>query len=63
MEKVQVIIIILLLIAVVSSVISISMNLSLKDVKPVQANAVAGNPNGGISLVIEKTPNSSGEVK
>ena len=64
MEKVQAIIIILLLIAVISSVVSISMNLSLREISPVKTiNAPAGNPSGGIALVIAENPGVPGGLE
>ena len=63
MEKVQVIIVSLLIIAIIFSTISIVMNLSLGDFKPIaKVSDAPGNTNdaGGIKLVIEEGPVGAG---
>jgi hypothetical protein len=56
MEKIQVLIIALLIVAIVFSVVSMAMNFSLANLKPVKTpaptNLQAGNPNGQVSLVV-----------
>ena len=66
MEKTQKIIVVLLIVAIVFSVISTILNLSLInfEFQPVNikipGNAVAGNPNGNVVLTVERNPESAG---
>jgi hypothetical protein len=63
MEKTQKIIVVLLIVAIVFSVISTILNLSLLnfDFQPVNVqlpNTVAGNPTGNVGLTIVHNPNA-----
>jgi len=66
MEKTQKIIVVLLIVAIVFSVISTVLDLSLInfEFQPVNiripANNVEGNPNGQLGLTIEHNPNAGG---
>jgi hypothetical protein len=65
MEKTQKIIVILLIVAIVFSVISTLLNLSLInfEFKPVNVKIpsnVQGNPTGNIGLTVEQAPNAGG---
>ena len=66
MEKTQKIIVVLLIVAIVFSVISTLLNLSLInfEFQPVNikipADNVAGNPNGELGLTVEHNPNAGG---
>ena len=65
MEKTQKIIVILLIVAIVFSVISTMLNLSLVNMEfqPINVKIpsnIQGNPNGQVVLGIEKAPESSG---
>ena len=55
MDKIQTVIVVLLIIAIVFSAVSIALNISLKDFKPVNGNAVlsAGNTAGNVQLMVE----------
>jgi len=66
MEKTQKIIVVLLIVAIVFSVISTLLNLSLVnfEFQPVNIRVpsenVQGNPNGQLALTIEQNPNAGG---
>jgi len=65
MEKVHKIIIILLILAIIFSVLSTLLNLSLInfEFKPINVKVpgqVQGNPNGNIKLVVEGNPSTAG---
>lgn len=65
MEKTQKIIVVLLIVAILFSVISTILNLSLInfEFQPVNVKVpsnVQGNPNGQVVMTIEKNPGSAG---
>jgi len=65
MDKTQKIIVVLLIVAIVFSVISTVLNLSLInfEFQPVNIqipSTVEGNPNGNVGLTIEQNPNAGG---
>ncbi len=68
MEKIHKIIVVILILAIVFSVVSTFLNLSLVnfEFKPINIKVPSqipqGNPNGNINLIIESNP-TSGTVK
>ena len=66
MEKTQKIIVVLLIVAIVFSVISTFLNLSLVNFEfqpvniKVPSNGVAGDPTGDLGMTIEQAPGGTG---